>query len=306
MQQGIISGGCGRDAVAEASCLLRTLQAGSLCHGFVRAGAFRLAMLPVLLIAASQGLSATEPAAALPRDFLAATQSPSAPPPSAEQIRRLIRALGDSDYFVREKAASDLGKLGFDAVDALTAATESDDMEIAARANRLLHLIRGNWSVPGEPPVVSRLLADYESQDDSNREVRIARLVDLPQDQGAAAICRVIRYERSLLLAKTAAVRLLAALAGDAVKPDLAATLHKGLGPCRRAPARWVLAWLKVRKDPQALAGLWTQLAAEEDGILLRQPRDSSLTIVENLLRFQIACCGRSIAWRTPPAASNA
>ena len=104
-----------------------------------------------------------------------------------------------------------------------------------------------------------------------------------------AAVCRVIRYERSLLLAKTAAVRLLEATAGEAVKPDLAAMLQKGLGTCRRAPARWVLAWLQARQDPQALAGFWTQFAAEEEKLLLRQPRDTSLTIVESLLRFQIA-----------------
>ena len=78
-------------------------------------------------------------------------------------------------------------------------------------------------------------------------------------------------------------------MAGEAAKPDLAATLQKGLGTCRRAPARWVLAWLQARQDPQALAGIWTQLAAEEEGLLLRQPRDTSLAIVESLLRFQIA-----------------
>ena len=58
---------------------------------------------------------------------------------------------------------------------------------------------------------------------------------------------------------------------------------------CRRAPARWVLAWLQARQDPPGLAGFWTQLAAEEEGLLLRQPRDTSLSIVEGLLRFQIA-----------------
>ena len=111
----------------------------------------------------------------------------------------------------------------------------------------------------------------------------------MPENQGIPAVCRVIRYERSLLLAKTAAVRLLEAKAGEAAKADLAATLQKGLGTCRRAPARWVLAWLQARQDPQALAGIWTQFAAEEEGLLLRQPRDTSLSIVEGLLRFQVA-----------------
>ena len=145
-------------------------------------------------------------------------------------------------------------------------------MEIAVRASRLLFMIRSNWSVPGEPADVSQLLADYESQDEGGREARISRLVNLPENQGIPAVCRIICYERSLLVAKRAALRLLEAKGGEAVKPDLAATLQKGLGKCRRAPARWVLAWLQTRHDPQTLAGLWTQLAADEEGLLLRQP----------------------------------
>ena len=49
------------------------------------------------------------------------------------------------------------------------------------------------------------------------------------------------------LLAKTAALRLLEAKAGEAAKPDLAATLRKGPGRLPRAPARWVLAWLQAQ-----------------------------------------------------------
>ena len=240
-------------------------------------------LLLALLISPSQMLSAAEP--------------PTAPGASAGQIQHLIEALGNADYFVRQKAESDLGKIGFEAVEALTAASEHDDMEIATRASRLLLAIRSNWSAPGEPPEVSQLLADYESQDESSREARIIRLIYLPENQGLPAVCRLIRYERSLLLAKVAAVRLLEAMGGEAAKADAALALQKGLGSCRRAPARWILAWLQERQDPQALARLWTQLAGEEEGLLFRRPRDTSLAIVEGLLRFQIAalrkidCC---------------
>ena len=211
------------------------------------------------------------------------------PAPSPAQIPSLIEALGNADYFVRQKAETDLAKIGFEAVDALTAASASDDMEIVARANRLLCLIRSNWTVPGEPPVVAQLLADYEAQDDSGREARLARLIELPERKGLAAVCRLIRYERSLVLAKTAAVRLLEASDREAASADLAEKLQKGMGACRRAPARWVFAWLQARRDPQALAGIWTQFVAEEERLLLRQPRDTSLSVLEGLLRFQVA-----------------
>ena len=73
------------------------------------------------------------------------------------------------------------------------------------------------------------------------------------------------------------------------MKPDGAAGIQKGLGSCPRSGAQWVLAWLQARQDPQGLAAFWTQLAGEEEGLLLRRPRDTSLSIVEGLLRFQIA-----------------
>lgn len=273
----------------------------------------RLALLLFFLTASLPILSAAPPRSPEPIRVSGhptnASPGPTVPPPSPEHIRSLIEALGNADYFVRQKAESELCKIGFDAVDALTVATEYDDMEIATRANRLLNVIRSNWAVPGESAVVSQLLAGYDSQDDGSREAKIIGLIHLPENQGLPAICRVIRHERSLLLAKMAALRLLEAMAGpdlptplekrvvrdvprsyrDIEKSDLAATLQKGLGTCRRAPARWVLAWLQAKRDPQALAEIWTQLIAEEEGLLFRQPRNTSLSIVESLLKFQIA-----------------
>ena len=143
-----------------------------------------------------------------------ATEPSAGPAPSSERIQRLIQALGNADYFVRQNAEAELGHIGFEAIDALTAAAEDDDMEIATRAGRLLYTIRGNWSVRGDPAEVSQLLAGYDSQDENSREVRIMRLIDLPKNQGLPAICRIIRYERLAALAKVAALRLLAAMAG--------------------------------------------------------------------------------------------
>jgi tetratricopeptide (TPR) repeat protein len=231
----------------------------------------RLALL--LLLGTSHGLFAAAPL----------------PPPSAEQLQRLIAALGDGNYFVRQKAEADLARFGFAALDAVTAATDDDDMEVATRANRLLYLIRSDWTLSDDPPPVSQLLADYDGQEEFARQARFSQLIELPDDQGVAAVCRVIRYDRSLPLAKTAALRLVESRENDSPKSNLAAALRKGLGGCRRDPAQWVLRWLEARRDPKLLAGFWSQLAAEEEGQLFRQPRDTSAAIVESLLRFQIA-----------------
>jgi tetratricopeptide (TPR) repeat protein len=220
--------------------------------------------------------------------LVAAEPSPAMPPPSAE-IDRLIATLGDADYFVRQQAESDLRKIGFDALEALATATRNDDMEVAARASRLLFLIRSNWNVLGELPAVAGLLSEYEAQDDDSREARIIGLIKLAGNQGLPAVCRIIRYERSLPVAKIAAVRLLESKIGEPATPELAAILRKGLTLCRRPPARWILAWLEARQDPRAMTGIWTQLAAEEEYLLFHRPRDTSLPIVEGMFRIQIA-----------------
>jgi hypothetical protein len=230
-----------------------------------------------------------------PPHYLPAAAPPPAAPPSPEKLHRLIEALGDANYFVRQKAEAELGKIGFEALDALTAATDHDDLEVAARANRLVYAIRSDWTVPGEPPDVSRLLAEYDAQDDAGREARINQLVALPGNEGLPAICRIVRFERSLPLAKAAALCVMGSKESTApksraeAKPEWAGVFEKGMASCHRAPAAWIMGWMQARQDPQALAAFWTQLAGEESGLRFRQPRDTSAAVVESLLRLQIA-----------------
>jgi len=54
---------------------------------------------------------------------------------SAERIAKLIRQLGDKDYYVRQRAQEELARTGFEAFDALSTATTDEDLEIASRAN---------------------------------------------------------------------------------------------------------------------------------------------------------------------------
>ena len=63
-----------------------------------------------------------------------------------EQIDKLIAQLGDKDYYVRQRAQEELARLGFEAFDALSAATTDDDLEIASRAKYLLRLMRVEWT----------------------------------------------------------------------------------------------------------------------------------------------------------------
>ena len=81
----------------------------------------------------------------LPAGFAAGAGSSAPRPaePSRQEIHRLIEQLGDKDYFVRQQAETHLAQLGFEAFDALSEATTHEDLEIAARAKRLLQLHEG-------------------------------------------------------------------------------------------------------------------------------------------------------------------
>ncbi len=214
--------------------------------------------------------------------------------PAQQEIRRLIARLGDKDYFVRQKAEQDLAKIGFDAVDDLADALDSDDMEIVARATRLLRTIKSTWALPGDPPGVVQALVDYEWQDDANRDARVTQLAGLADHQGAGAVCRVICFDRSLVLAKMAAVRLLESLSSEPVKPELAAAIRGRLAACRRAPAQWVLSWLDAGQDPRALAKFLSNVVGEEDREMLVHLRETSPAIIEGLLQLQIATLRRA------------
>ena len=142
-------------------------------------------------------------------------------------------------------------------------------------------------------------------QDDTGREARIVQLVGLAGDQGIPAVCRVIRYERSLPVAKTAALRLLQAKAGQVAKGGPGRNIAKGPGYLPSVPGTMGPRLVASQAGSRRLPSSGRNCAAEEEGLLLRQPRDTSLAVVEGLLRFQIAACGRSIAMPTPPSASK-
>ena len=165
---------------------------------------------------------------------------PAVTPPSDQQrIERLISQLGDEDYFVRERAQQELAKIGFKAFDALSAAEEHDDIEVAARAKFLVRQMRIEWTVDSDPPEVKRLLQNYGLKDDAARLATVEQLAALEDDKGLAVLCRLVRFEKSALLAKVAA---LAALEGKVQKEvdwqRRESTINDSLGPSsRRAPS---------------------------------------------------------------------
>jgi tetratricopeptide (TPR) repeat protein len=209
---------------------------------------------------------------------------------NSDRIQKLIQQLGDHNYFVRQKAQSELTKVGFEAYDALLDATTHEDLEIAARAKYLLRLIRVEWTVDSDPPEVKRQLQEYEFKDPEDRRRRMATLAELPGKVGVLPLCRLVRFEQSEEYSKWAAVEILKLQPfGDELPSDLGATILKGLGSSRRVAARWLIAYQRLREDPVAGLPEWERLSGIEQTLLRRSPNQTSPQIVSTLLRIQVS-----------------
>jgi len=191
---------------------------------------------------------------------------PAASGPAEKRIERLIAELGDKDYNVRQRAQDELARLGFHAFDALNAASNHPDFEIASRARYLLRLIRSQWTTDQDPPQARKLLEGYELLPPEERAVRITRLVLLPDGGGIAVVCRLIRFERSNLLANHAALEILRhepLHRGGWIR--LAKTLRENLAGSQRRPAQWLLTYVALRDNPGTAVQAWSKLAKEEE-----------------------------------------
>ncbi|MCG2682318.1 MAG: hypothetical protein L6306_01745 [Planctomycetales bacterium] len=219
-------------------------------------------------------------------------QKPAAPAQqeadSAQRIDELIRQLGDEDYYVRKRAQEELGRLGFEAFDALDAAADHEDLEIASRARYLLRLMRIEWTTANDPPEVKQCLQDYETQNASAREMRMRVLARLPDGRGIPALCRLVRFEKSSALSKSASVAFLARAKAAPPQPAAIETIRKGLKKCNRTGAGWMLAWTRLGEGSESEMAEWSKFIDDEHNALKRTPKESSPEIVSGLVRFQV------------------
>jgi tetratricopeptide (TPR) repeat protein len=206
-----------------------------------------------------------------------------------EQIDKLIEQLGDKDYYVRQRAQNELSRLSFDAFDALTAATTNDDLEIASRAKYLLRLMRVEWMAKNDPPEVKEKLKDYEIQPEEARLTRMHDLVVMTDGKGLLALCRLIRFEKSDSLSKKGVIELLQSPSGlEPPKGPRAETIRKLFEKRGRSSASWMLAWIELADDPQAITQ-WKDLIQTEISLLQRSPGESNREIVSSLIHYQTA-----------------
>jgi tetratricopeptide (TPR) repeat protein len=208
----------------------------------------------------------------------------------ASRIDQLIGQLGNDDYFIRERAQTDLAKIGFEAFDTLEAAQDNDDIEIASRAKFLVGQLQIEWTVDSDPPEVKKLLQNYGLKDDAARLALLGELSKLPDDRGLAVLCRLVRFDRKLVLSKLAAMAIVEKkLTEESEWSGRERVIVENLGRSPRAGAEWLRAYLLSHKDAAAGAERWGTLAAAEEQSLGQQPQETQLDLVRALWRQQVA-----------------
>ena len=137
------------------------------------------------------------------------SSSPQTSKAQQEHIQALIHDLGNPRFTARRTAANELRQIGAEAFDSLHAATEDADPEIAASANYLLRQIAVRWVQPEDSATVRTQLRQYGQENENARLQHVEQLARLPQNGGVTALCRIVRFDRSPIISRTAALAII-------------------------------------------------------------------------------------------------
>jgi tetratricopeptide (TPR) repeat protein len=208
----------------------------------------------------------------------------------AVRIDRLIEQLGDPRFTVRERAQQELAEIGGAAFDALTAAQGHRDLEIVARSRQLVQSMRIEVARESDTAEIRKLLADYDAQTDAVRRQRIGVLAAKSQAEGLAPLCRVVRYERSVLLSKQAAVAVM-----DQKRPlpaewaERTRIILDETRGSKRQSVLWLRAYAEFPSKPDETLATWKSLLdAEEEQQQNVQTMPEQRAVLAGLLRQQV------------------
>jgi tetratricopeptide (TPR) repeat protein len=206
-------------------------------------------------------------------------------PASHERIEELIHQLGNSRFTVRRAAANELRQIGPEAFDLLHVASNNTDPEIAASARYLLRLITVRWVRNDDPPAMRRLLVHFGDLSDESRSTRVLQLAQLPDGEGIAGLCRIVRFDRSPLVSRQAALAIIRPDDVDAQPAplDVDACLQE-LGPSSRVATTWLREYIRQLDDPAAAVAAWQPLIDDEAARLDQHLDETSPEIALGLL----------------------
>ncbi len=204
--------------------------------------------------------------------------------PSKEHIQQLIHDLGSSHYTSRRAAATELRQIGSEAFDLLDAATNNPDPEVAASSNYLLRQIPIRWVQADDHALVRTQMRNFSQESERLRLQRVEVLDQLSGGKGIPALCRIARYDRSLLVSRTAALVIIRPAEKASEQPHIdAEVVERELGTSTRASAQWLRQYLAQQRDPAASIPEWKRLVDQESARLDKNMGDTSSDILLGL-----------------------
>jgi tetratricopeptide (TPR) repeat protein len=208
----------------------------------------------------------------------------------SDRIAKLIEQLGSNDFGVREKAQSELAQAGLEAYDALHAAQNRKDPEIALRARYLVRSMSVRWFAETDSPRVVAILKDYGDLHEADRRSRIDRLKALNNRLGIRPLIRLARFESLDRLAKYAALQIIEAgpPADDATRSEFTKDVTAIVGNSQRASAQWLRLYAKTLSDPTVTLADWEKAITAEHELLEKNADATSREIVRDLYRHQV------------------
>jgi Flp pilus assembly protein TadD len=210
---------------------------------------------------------------------------------SQSAIEQLIAQLGDEEYAVRRRAEEQLLKLGLQAFDALQAAEDHDDLEIAERVQFIVQQMAIDWVQTDDPGDVRRLLTRYGDLSEANRGDRVRQLAELDDRAGLGALCRIARFEQSPEVSRRAATSVLAMDMSAEERATAAPSCLAELGSSERPPVRWIQLYLRELAEPEATIAEWAEANAAEASLLTGGSGETSFVTVYDLLDRHLKRC---------------
>jgi tetratricopeptide (TPR) repeat protein len=181
------------------------------------------------------------------------------------RVGQLIGRLGSEQYLARQAAQEELIKIGPESLDALITAEESPDVEVSFRAQYLVRSIHIDWAAEADSPQVKQILQNYDRLPEFGRLLKIRSLTTLPGDQAWGALCRLVRFERSLELSKEAALAIICQPPSSSRDwSRRAKIIDEVLAKCARPAAEWLRAFASYATDPQGAKSRWAHLVDDE------------------------------------------
>ncbi|MEC7500283.1 MAG: tetratricopeptide repeat protein [Planctomycetota bacterium] len=199
-------------------------------------------------------------------------------------VSQLIKQLGHPRYVLREQAQTELMKIGPPALDALSGALLSDDIEIAMRARYLLTAIKIDWVQDQDPKHIRAAMKDYDQKSDAQRKEIIDELSKQTGDPERVALARIVRYEKSTLLSKLAALGILESVLNHPSSDARHSTIGQQLNESQRPAAEWLQDNLAKEIQIDQKIDYWKRIADRELEIWKGNNDQTSHEIVQRIL----------------------